>query len=135
MHFYSSKMVIIQGRSRRKTTGGYYHSARGKRTYEKGRLPTLTKIGTSKRKNIQTKGGGIKTRLLQSDTVNLLDPKTNKYEKTKILTVLKTPANRHFARRNIITKGTILKTEKGDAEVNSRPGQDGIINAVLIANK
>lgn len=63
--------------------------------------------------------------------MNVLDPKTNKYEKSKIKTVLETPANMHFARRNIITKGTILNTEKG--KVTSRPGQTGVVNATLIS--
>jgi small subunit ribosomal protein S8e len=126
-------MVVIQRRSKRKPTGGRYHSARGKRRYEMGRLPTLTKLGKTKNKVIQTKGGGRKIRLLTSTIANLLDPKTNKYTKAAIETVVETPANRHFARRNIITKGTIIQTDKGKAKVNSRPGQDGIINAVLIS--
>ena len=125
-------MVVIQHRSKRKQTGGRYHSARGKRRYEMGRLPTLTKIGKTKNIVIGTKGGNTKTRLLASATVNLLDLKTKKYQKAAVSTVVETPANRHFARRNIITKGTIIETDKGKAKVTSRPGQDGIINAVLI---
>jgi small subunit ribosomal protein S8e len=35
-------------------------------------------------------------------------------------------------RRNIITKGAVIKTELGDAKVTNRPGQDGLINAVLL---
>ncbi len=125
-------MVVIQHRSKRKSTGGRYHSARGKRRYEMGRSPTLTKVGETKNKAVKTKGGSKKTKLLTSNTANLLDPKTKKYVKAKIDNVVETPANRHFARRNIITKGTIIKTDKGDAKVTSRPGQDGIVNAVLI---
>ena len=52
--------------------------------------------------------------------------------KAKIEIVTANPANRHYVRRNIMTKGTIIKTDKGDARVTSRPGQDGVINAVLI---
>ncbi|MDO5821049.1 MAG: 30S ribosomal protein S8e, partial [Methanobrevibacter sp.] len=33
---------------------------------------------------------------------------------------------------NIITKGAIVETEIGNAKVTSRPGQDGIINGVLL---
>jgi small subunit ribosomal protein S8e len=33
---------------------------------------------------------------------------------------------------NVITKGAIIETEKGLAKVVSRPGQDGVVNAVLI---
>jgi small subunit ribosomal protein S8e len=125
-------MVIIQRRSRRKKTGGRYHSARGKRRYEMGRLPTLTKLGKTKNIIIDAKGGNKKTRLLTADSVNLLDPKTKTYSKAKIITVVETPADRHFARRNIMTKGTIIQTDKGRVRVTSRPGQDGIVNAVLV---
>ena len=43
------------------------------------------------------------------------------------------PANRHFIRRNIMTKGIIIETDKGKAKITSRPDQDGIVNAVLIS--
>jgi len=125
-------MVITQHRSVRKATGGRYIAARKKRLYELGRAPTHTKVGKTKRKIISTKGGGLKVRVLTTEYANVLDPKTNKYEQAKIVTVSKTPANIHFARRNIITKGTILETEKGKVRVTSRPGQDGVVNAVLI---
>ena len=125
-------MVVIQSRSKRKPTGGRYHSARGKRRYEMGRLPALTKIGKTKNKQVKTKGGNKKIKLLTSETANLLDPKTKTYTQAKISTVVETPANRHFARRNIITKGTIIQTDKGKAKVTSRPGQDGIVNAILV---
>ena len=47
-------------------------------------------------------------------------------------TVLENPANRHYVRRNIITKGTIVDTEKGKAIITSKPGQEGCINAKLL---
>ena len=125
-------MVITQARSRRKPTGGRYHPARKKRKYEIGREPTLTKIAKTKSKRIKTKGGGLKIRLLRTDTANLFDPKTKTYSQVKIETVVDNPANRHYARRNIMTKGTIIKTEKGKAKITSRPGQDNMVNAVLI---
>ncbi|MEK6848627.1 MAG: 30S ribosomal protein S8e, partial [Nanoarchaeota archaeon] len=43
------------------------------------------------------------------------------------------PANRHFIRRNIMTKGSVIDTELGKARITSRPGQDGVVNAVLIS--
>jgi small subunit ribosomal protein S8e len=55
-----------------------------------------------------------------------------KVKKVKITNVLESPANRHYARENIITKGAILETEAGKARVTSRPGQDGTVNAVLL---
>jgi small subunit ribosomal protein S8e len=46
--------------------------------------------------------------------------------------VTKNPANKDYERRGVITKGAVLETEIGLAKVLSRPGQDGVINAVLI---
>ena len=50
----------------------------------------------------------------------------------QIISVLKNPANRDYERRRIITKGAILDTELGQVKVLSRPGQDGILNGILI---
>jgi len=60
------------------------------------------------------------------------DPKTGVAKKAKIIRVLETPANREYARRNIIVKGSIIETTEGKAVVTSRPGQDGVVNAILI---
>ncbi|MCE4622698.1 MAG: 30S ribosomal protein S8e, partial [Desulfurococcales archaeon] len=35
----------------------------------------------------------------------------------------------------IIVKGAIIETTEGKAIVTSRPGQDGVVNAVLIKEK
>ena len=47
-------------------------------------------------------------------------------------TVLDNSANSHFIRRNIVTKGAIVETELGQVRITSRPGQNGIVNGVLI---
>ncbi len=62
---------------------------------------------------------------------NVVDTSTKKTEKTRILKIIKNPANRDYERRGVITKGCILETEKGKAIVSSRPGQDGVVNAIL----
>ena len=71
---------------------------------------------------------------IQENIANLLDKKTNKYNKVKILNIIGNPANRNFVRRNIITKGTVLETDAGKAVVTSRPGQEGVINTVLVTD-
>lgn len=126
-------MVVTQHRSYKKPTGSRYISSRSKRKYETGRLPTMTKVGERKVKTVRLKGGGRKIRLLSSETVNLLDPKTKKYSKAKIKNVIESKANRHFIRRNILTKGAVVETEKGKARITNRPGQEGAINAVLVS--
>ena len=49
-----------------------------------------------------------------------------------ILDVVENKANPNFVRRNIITKGAIVETSKGNAKVTSRPGQSGVISGVLL---
>jgi len=125
-------MAISQRKSLRKPTGGRYRDYRKKRSYELGRSPSLTKVGEKKIRQIRTMGSSFKQRLLQADTANVFDSKEKKYSKLKIMSVIDNPASKHFVRRNIITKGAIIQTEKGNAKVISRPGQDGMVNAVLI---
>lgn len=126
-------MVLDQQRSTRKETGARYKRQHGKKKHTLGRSPTLTKIDAKPAsRTIRTRGGKAKTRVLRANEANVFNPKTKKYVKSKIEMVLENPANRHYVRRNIMTKGTIIKTEKGKARVTSRPGQDGTINAVLI---
>jgi len=59
----------------------------------------------------------------------------NETKRAKILSVIENKANPNLVRQNIITKGCIIETEIGKARVTSRPGQHGIINAVLIEDK
>ena len=125
-------MAISQRRSKRSATSSRYKKNRSKRLSEQGRVPSLTKVDERKLKVIRTLGGNYKQILLNGNIVNLLDKKTKKYSKTKIISVVETPANRHFMRRNIMTKGCIIQTEKGKAMITNRPGQEGTINAVLV---
>ena len=126
-------MVITQSKSKRSARGARYHSHRKKKLYDKGSEPSLTKIGKRKAKGIRGMGGSVKTKLFLTEVANVLDPKTKKYSKSKIKAVLENPANRHFIRRNILTKGSVIDTELGKAKITSRPGQDGTINAVLVS--
>ncbi len=78
-------------------------------------------------------GGNVKVKVVSAQYANLYIPKEGKAVKVKILRVLETPANRELAKRDIIVKGTIIETERGGrAVVTSRPGQDGVVNAVLL---
>lgn len=125
-------MVLIQKRSRRKPSGGRYRSTLTKRKHMLGRPATLTRIGETSRTNIRAKGGVQKTRLYAANVANVIDPKTKKASKATIKDVVENPANRYYVRRDILTKGTIIETDKGRARITSRPAQDGVINAVLI---
>ncbi len=123
--------MITQKRSKRKKSGGRYKK-QVKKLRNKGNLPIYTKIGKKKVRKERGRGGKIKQKLLSINIANVYDPETKKYFKADIERVLENPANRHYVRRNIITKGAIIKTTKGEAKVLSRPGQESIINAILI---
>jgi|SRR3989344_4132581 len=119
-----------QFRSKRKASGGRYKATRKKKLREVARDALYTKLGI-KKLNIFRGNGGIRKRaLLSCDEVNVFDGK--KYHKVKIMNVVDNKANRHFVRRNLITKGAIIQTELGNAKVVNRPGQEGHINAVLV---
>lgn len=125
-------MAITQIRSKRKPTGGRYTGRPAKLRARKGSRPTLTRIGARRPKQVRTRGGDAKLRLLSAQKVNLYDPATKKHEVVEMTTITESPANRHFVRRNIITKGSLIQTPKGVARVRSRPGQQGSIDAVLV---
>ena len=120
-----------QWRPKRKSTGGRYHRPyRSKRKFELARFPANTVLGAKKNKTTRVRSGNLKTRLVATDHANVA--KGTKVTKMRILNVVDNPANKFLARRNIITKGSIIETEHGRARVTSRPGQDGNVNAVLI---
>ncbi len=125
-------MATWQGRSLRKPSGGRIKLYRRKRKAEFGRDPAETKIDDRKIKKIKTRGGNRKIRLVTDRKINVVDPKSNKIEVAEILNVIENKANPHFARRNIITKGAVVETSLGKVKVTSRPGQNGVINGVLI---
>jgi small subunit ribosomal protein S8e len=122
----------VQDKAKRKPTGGRYKDVRTKRMYRMAGAPMLTKLGAREKKSLRTIGANKKDKLVGIDAVNLFDPKTKKSSVEKIKAVVDNPANRHFVRRNIITKGTIVETAKGRARITNRPGQEGQLNAVLI---
>ena len=117
---------------KRKPTGGRRRPYRKKRKYERGGEPVLTMIGERKIREKRARGGGIKYALVSDIYANVLDPDKKVAQKVKILRLLSNPANRDLERRGVITKGAVIETELGKAKVTSRPGQDGVINAVLL---
>ena len=125
-------MGITQHRSKKKPTGARYTCKFPKRLHQKGNLPTNTRIGKMDARNSRVIGGGSKAKLLFADKVNLFDPGSRKHSVESIKTVLESPANRNYVRRNILTRGTIVETSKGRARITGRPGQEGMVNAVLM---
>ncbi len=128
-------MTVYQGKSGKKMTGGRIRPHHKKRKYELGRVSAETRMGQRRLRKIRTMGGNLKLRLLATDTANLIETPGGRGRRVKILTVKNNPASRDFTRRNIITKGAVIETEAGLARVTSRPGQDGVVNAVKIEEK
>lgn len=125
-------MAISQGKSTRKSTGGRYIDNHGKRKSELGREPANTRLDEKRLRKIRARGGNEKLRLASENKINLFNPEDNTAETVEIITVLENSADPNYVRRNIITKGAIVETSAGKARVTSRPGQDGVINGVLI---
>jgi small subunit ribosomal protein S8e len=124
-----------QGKSVRRSTGGRLKHSAGKRKHEMGREPSLTQLGETRKKQVLGFGGISKIRLYKASHVNVTDVAKGKTSTADIETVELNTANRNYVRRNIITKGAIIQTSVGKAKVTSRPGQNGDINAILIAEE
>lgn len=125
-------MAISQLRSKRKASGGRYKRVIVKRLGRQGRLPVLTKLAVRKRKVLRVIGGNQKDKLLAENKVNVYDAKTKKHLILEIKNIIENPANRHYVRRNILTKGCIVETEKGKVRVTSRPGQESVLNGMFV---
>lgn len=120
---------MLYDKSKRRLSGGKRRPSRKKRKAFMKRYTLDCKLGDRSSKTVDVRGNNIKRRLKRTDTVNLTDPSSGKCETARIKDVIKTPANETLSRRNIIIKGAIIETDKGKAEVTSRPGQVGQLNA------
>ncbi|MFT4244435.1 MAG: 30S ribosomal protein S8e [Candidatus Woesearchaeota archaeon] len=122
-------MAKSQFRSKRAVSGKKYKNVRKKRLADLAGSPTLTLIGNQKVKVRRVKGGNLKQSLLKTEFVCVNEK--GKTVKLAINAVATNPANIHYTRRNVITKGAIVKTEKGDVKITSRPGQNGVLFGVF----
>ena len=117
--------------TKRKKTGGRKRAYRTKRVYEQGRQPVETVFGDTERKKVDGRARIEKVKLVKASAVNVSYP-NGQTERLEIVDVVSNPAKADYNRRGVITKGTIVRTEKGLARIVSRPGQDGALNAVAV---
>jgi len=110
----------------KKISGGRYVKSKKKKKYERRREGIAVKLGEDKKKKLKVRGGKTKIFFLKGKFVNVGN------KKLEIKNVLETPSNRFLARQNILTKGTIVQTELGKVKITNRPGQESVINGVLI---
>ena len=123
-------MAKSQFRSNRKVSGKRYVAFRGKRACDLGGDPSLTHVAAKRMKVRRVKGANIKKALLSDDVVYVAEK--GKTLKLKINSVANNPSNVNYTRRNIVTKGCIVKTDKGDVKITSRPGQSGVLQGVFV---
>lgn len=108
---------IIKSRDKRRSEMGNYFSATRLSEKDAG-------VG------IRRRGGRESVRLKHAATANVLTK--SGYKRAKITGVVESKDNRNFARQAIITKGSVISTELGNAVVLNRPGREGLVNARLV---
>lgn len=124
----------IENLAGRKLTGGRKVAMRGRRKFEIDRYPNEAVAGATEIVTRRTRGDNVKAAFKTAEFANVIDQEAKKVTKSKILRVTKNPANRDYERRGVISKGALIETESGTARVVSRPGQDAVVNAVLVKN-
>ena len=121
----------VEGLKTSKITGGRRHPLKTRQKFQTDRYPNEALIGDQETSTRKTRGNNRKTGLKTVSHVNLVLSDA-KIKRSKIVKVLENKTNNDYQSRGVITKGAILETEDGNCRVISRPGQCGIINAVLV---
>jgi len=117
---------------KRSRTGGKIQPYRSHRKREGGSPAAETALGLRTLRARRTMGNSSKLALGLAEYVNVCDPQTGRKQRLKITRVIENPVNTDYDRRKVITRGAVVETELGAARVTSRPGQHGVLNAVLI---
>ena len=128
-------MAHWHGISRRKPTGGRLkrpNRYRGKRRTEIASEKQFASIGEPVRKVYRKRSGLQIVRILTDNVVNVNDPKKGVTKKANMVTVVESPSDVNYVRRNIVTKGAVVDTDAGKVRLTSRPGKYGVLNGVLI---
>ena len=121
----------VEGLKTSKITGGIRHPLKSRQKFQIDRYPNEALMGEQETATRKTRGNNRKTALKTVNHVNLVLPNA-KIKRSKIVRVLENQTNNDYQRRGVITKGAILETEDGKCKVVSRPGQNGVINAILV---
>ena len=108
-------MAISQGKSTRSPSGARRVANRGKRKSELGRESAETRLGERKLRKIRTRGGNEKQRLAQDNKINVIDA-DGKAQTVEIYGVIENNANPNYVRRNIITKGGLIRIRQRAGE-------------------
>ncbi|MFB6244949.1 MAG: 30S ribosomal protein S8e [Candidatus Nanohaloarchaea archaeon] len=123
-------MAVWHRRSTRKKTGGRNRRSRKSRKFEQGSEFSAPELGEKRVEKKEARGNTTKTVVRRTEHVNLAVD--GEVKKVKIQSVEENPADPNFVRRSLLTRGAVVQTSEGKAEVTSRPGQDGVVNARLL---
>ncbi|QKQ98049.1 30S ribosomal protein S8e [Candidatus Nanohaloarchaea archaeon] len=123
-------MAVWHKRSMTKKTGGKTRRYRKSRKYDLGSEFSEPEVGEQRITVKDARGNTTKVRAKRSETVNLAED--GEVKKAEIEAVVENPANPNFVRRSLLTEGTIVETSEGKAKITSRPGQNGVVNAVPV---
>jgi small subunit ribosomal protein S8e len=124
----------LENLNKRKATGGRSRPSRGRRAFERDGFAIEPLVGPSQTRPSRKRGGSTSSGVVYAEMSNVSDH-SGKTTKSKIIRVKRSPANRDYERRGVITKGAVIETEVGEAVVTSRPTDDGVVNAVLTTKK
>jgi len=126
-------------KSKKKPSGGFRNSINrsNKRLYFRGSDPTHTVLAkTEQKRTSRGRGGNLKLKLQRAHKALVSDQKTKKTFSAEILGEVANDADKQFVRRNVLTKGGIIKISHSGKElfarISSRPGQSGAIQAILV---
>jgi small subunit ribosomal protein S8e len=125
-------MAIEKSRSLRKASGGRLKPYRKSRQFAKVNQPILAKIGPNKVKSIRSAGANITQKLIAAQKISVADPKKQTVVMSEIQTVVSNQANKNYVQRNIINKGTVVRTKLGTVKITSRPGKTGTLSGILV---
>jgi small subunit ribosomal protein S8e len=123
-------MAVWQKRSKTKKTGGKTRRYRKSRKHQLGSEFSEPELGDQRTIQKRTRGGNQKNVAKNSETINL--SVNGEVKKADIQSVEDNPANPNYVRRSLLTKGAVVETSEGKARITSRPGQDGVVNGVLV---
>ena len=122
----------VENLRKKKKTGGRRTQSRGRRIFQIDRYAAESQIGKEQKRIKPIRGTGIKIASITAEYANVSDKTTKKIIRSKIIKTIKNKSNRDYERRGVLTKGSTIETEHGIATITSRPGQDGVINCILV---
>lgn len=122
----------VENLRKKKKTGGRRTQSRGRRIFQIDRYAAESQIGKEQKRIKPIRGTGIKIASITVEYANVSDKTTKKIIRSKIIKTIKNKSNRDYERRGVLTKGSTIETEHGIATITSRPGQDGVINCILV---